>query len=722
MDTIDVSLKHCYGIKEMSHRFDFRETRVYAIYAPNGAMKSSLALTFKDAANARPSSDRVFPGRPTSRELKDESGKSVPANQILVVGPYDEKLGPTEETATLLVDSALRAEYRNLHAAIDSAKEAFLRAINKKAGSKRNFEQEISSAFTPSTKKFRDAVTRIRREVEKQPDAPLAELPYDTFFNDQVAKALEDPSVRTAIDDYIQRYNQLLDASTFFRKGMFDYYNAAQIADHLSKNGFFEAKHTIILRGQTGTLEINNQQDLERVVAEEKAALLKDENLRARFDEVDKHLQKNAATRALCKYLQNHEALLPKMANLPELRENAIKSLIKANEGLYTQMMEQYEEAENRLAEIEKEARAQRTQWEVAVETFNERFIVPFRLDVRNRTEVMIGAEPIMDLAFTYTDGKDSAPVERTKLLEILSTGERRAHYILNVLFEVERRKKEGTATLLIADDIADSFDYQNKYAIIQYLKDISEDERFKLIIMTHNFDFFRTLESRFVDYKACLTATKGPNGVSLSQATGIRNVFAKDWKGQFFDDPMKKIASIPFLRNLIEMTTGGTDPNYATLTAALHWRAETAAPTVADLDRIFNQLCGTNRASQDQATAVHELVRTQAAACLSGPTGSPLENKIVLAIAIRLAAERFMAEKINEPGHLAQITSHQTQALIKRFKERFPGKADAHRTLDKVALMTPENIHVNAFMYEPIIDMADDHLKRLYRDVLSLD
>lgn len=29
--------------------------------------------------------------------------------------------------------------------------------------------------------------------------------------------------------------------------------------------------------------------------------------------------------------------------------------------------------------------------------------------------------------------------------------------------------------------------------------------------------------------------------------------------------------------------------------------------------------------------------------------------------------------------------------------------------------MMTPENIHLNSFMYEPILDMSYDHLKKLY-------
>ena len=48
-----------------------------------------------------------------------------------------------------------------------------------------------------------------------------------------------------------------------------------------------------------------------------------------------------------------------------------------------------------------------------------------------------------------------------------------------------------------MVDDIADSFDYKNKYAIIEYLKDISQENIFKQIILTHNFDFHRTVSSR---------------------------------------------------------------------------------------------------------------------------------------------------------------------------------------------------------------------------------
>ena len=67
------------------------------------------------------------------------------------------------------------------------------------------------------------------------------------------------------------------------------------------------------------------------------------------------------------------------------------------------------------------------------------------------------------------------------------------------------------------------------------------------------------------------------------------------------------------------------------------------------------------------------------------------------------------------------RVQSNQTQRLISKFKEKFLSEAETVGILDRVALMTPENIHVNSFMYEPIVDMSDDHLKRLYGDVAKL-
>ena len=721
MDRVSVDLKHCYGIKALKRDFDFKKARAYAIYAPNGVMKSSMAQTFADAASGENSQDRIFPGRTTVRKITDEAGKDIDGERILVVLPYDAEFGPTEKTSTLLVDAKLRREYEQLHVEIQNAKASLLKAIRQQANSKRDFEEEIASAYTNGGD-FETAVTRIRTELQKQKDAPFADVAYDIVFSEKVIAALESAELRDAVAEYIRRYNELLAASTYFKKGTFDYYNAGQIAKSLATNGFFDAKHTVTLKAASGGVkEISTEKELETVIAQEKEAILKDKELRKGFDVVSKKLERNAELRDFCRYLQENEAILSRMNNLPKFREDVLKSYLKINYDGYEELMQKYDAAAKRKKEIEEEARAQRTQWEEVITIFNERFFVPFRLEARNRIAVMLGGDEIIDLGFTYIDGSDTADVEKPQLLQVLSTGERKALYVLNVIFEVQRRIKARQETLVIVDDIADSFDYSNKYAIIQYLKDISEDGLFKLIMMTHNFDFFRTVEGRFVGYPNCLMASKNLQGVSLVQAVGIRNVFANDWKGNFFADSKKKIASICFLRNLIEMTTGETDPNYEKLTSMLHWKAGTPKIKVSELDAIYNAVCKTSGASKDANKLVHVLITEEAENCMKVSSGLNLENKIVLAVATRLAAEKFMISKINDVNFVAGIKHNQTQALIAEFKKKFPTETAQINCLDRVALMTPENIHVNSFMYEPIVDMSDEHLKRLYEDVVKL-
>src|ERR1043166_2241839 len=723
MNKLTLALKNCYGIKKLNFKFDFSQERVYAIYAPNGVMKTSLAQTFADEANGATSADRIFPTRECVRKITDENGDTLGKDSILVVRPYDEAFGHSEKTSTLLVDSKLRKEYETLHEEINSSKEFLLKALKEQSHSKKPIEQEISSAFTSTDDEFDIALTRIKGELQTQKDTPFADVHYDKIFDEKVLNFLGSTNVKTAIEEYVRRYNELLAASTYFKKGTFDYYNASTIAKSLADNGFFAAKHTVnLVAGEK--LEITTRKELEDVIAKEKDAIIKDKELRKKFDEIATLMQKNATLRDFQSYLLEHEALLSQLTNIKKFKEDIWKSYLKVRFDLYSDYVSKYEAAQVRKREIEAEAAKQQTQWEEVIEIFNERFFVPFELSAKNRTAVMLGYAPIIDLAFTYRDGAENVPVEKAALMKVLSTGEKKALYILNVIFEIQTRKKANQETLMVIDDIADSFDYQNKYAIIQYLKDISQDPLFKQIIMTHNFDFFRTIQSRFVaSYDHCLMASKSGDGIAIEKASGIRNIFVNDLKKNFFKQPKKKIASIPFLRNLVEYTRGENDPNFLKLTSLVHWKADSAAITVSELDKIYKDVCNSNgggKANGDKP--VIEIIHAEARSCLNAAAAANFENKAVLAIAIRIDAEQFMVNKINDAAFVGAITAHQTQALFAEFKDKFPGETESLKVLERVMIMTPENIHLNSFMYEPIIDMSDEYLKQLYRDVMALN
>lgn len=182
-----------------------------------------------------------------------------------------------------------------------------------------------------------------------------------------------------------------------------------------------------------------------------------------------------------------------------------------------------------------------------------------------------------------------------------------------------------------------------------------------------------------------------------------------------------KRIASIPFIRNLLEFTKGDADPDFVKLTSLLHWKSGSAAITQGDLDQVYDRLFGSNgQKTETAASSVVDLVHKSAKECMTADEGINFENKIVLSIAVRLGAEQFMVTKIADQSFTDGIGANQTSALVRKFREKFPNSA-AIDTVQKVMLMTPENIHLNSFMYEPILDMSDEHLRKLYGEVLAL-
>lgn len=177
-------------------------------------------------------------------------------------------------------------------------------------------------------------------------------------------------------------------------------------------------------------------------------------------------------------------------------------------------------------------------------------------------------------------------------------------------------------------------------------------------------------------------------------------------------------IASIPFVRNLAEYS--GNIADFLLLTSLLHYKADTATLKVSDIETIFKRnlvdkstlsLPDPNKLLVDVIYEVAEQIYNDTSEVVD------LENKIVLSVAIRLKSENYMVREINDNAFWTGITKNQTFELIKRFKTDFSTRTNEILLLDQINLMTPENIHLNSFMYEPILDMANDHLKQLYYD-----
>jgi hypothetical protein len=723
MNKLNIELESCYGIKKLKHSFDFTAKSTYAIYSPNGIMKTSFAKTFLDFSNGEESHDSIFKNRITKRSITDETATEIKDSQIFVVLPYAQDF-KSKKISTLLVNKELKEKYEKIHADINAKKEILLSELSKYSGLRNGIEEIFSNDFTHTPKEFFKSIQRVKSEVLDKTDPVFQEIIYQRIFNEKAIAFLETKDFKTKLTEYINKYNELIDSSTYFRKGIFNHNNAAAIARNLKDNGFFKANHSVSLNAKEKNRVITSEAELEEVIQQEKDSILSNPDLIKAFEEIDKKITANQDLRAFRDYVEMNPSILPELANINSFKQKIWISYLKQNIEEFKSLEDEFGKGQAEIEKIIAQAKLEKTQWLSVIEEFNKRFFVPFNLSVENQEDVILKSD-LPSIKFIFNDAMDNTHIEESELIKVLSNGELRALYILNIIFEVEARIQSKQETVFIIDDIADSFDYKNKYAIIEYLKDISNVSIFKQIILTHNFDFYRTISGRLdMSRENKLYTVKTSSEIKLIEEKYQNNPFIF-WKNNFQEvgNESMLIAAIPFVRNLAEFS--GSEKNFKKLTSLLHLKEDTKSISVNDLEKILKEILIDKDALKlsNPDKLVLDLIFGTADNILSDTTEViELENKIVLAMAIRLKAEMYMISKIADDSFWKAITKNQTIALYKKFIDVFSDETEVIKLLEDVNLMTPENIHLNSFMYEPILDMSNEHLKKLYRSVLNLE
>jgi energy-coupling factor transporter ATP-binding protein EcfA2 len=724
MEKLKISLENCYGIQRLEYEFDFTKSHQCAIYAPNGAMKSSLAKCFQDVENGHESKDRIFPEREPKRVILAD-GVELAAENVFVIEPYNEAY-KSDRISTLLVNKALRQRYDEVRKKIDAEKDALVKELGTLAGFRptAKAEEVLSEDVSQDPKQFFISILRLRDEVNETPYPQLASLTYNKIFTPKAEEVMASKEFRAEITRYMEIYEKLTSNSSFFKKGVFDHNNASDVATNLKKNGFFDAEHSVYVNNKDVRQEIKTEIDLIKYIDIEKNTIIEDAELRGSFDKIDKILIKNADTRLFRDYISQNEVIIPELERPDRLKQRLWISYLAKHGERFKNTVDIYQQGKEQLDKIIEEARKEATRWSQVLAEFNERFSVPFVVTMENQEDVILRSEaPSVAFRFKDRDGTKKAVTE-TDLMRTLSTGEKRALYILNVIWEVMARQDSETETLFVLDDIADSFDYKNKYAIVEYLRDISEKSFFYQLVLTHNYDFYRTFSGRVGLHRTQkLHAIKDANGIILKQEKYQNNPF-KHWREQIPLDANYDflLASIPLFRNIAEYA--GDQHNEERLTKFLHIQDGTSDLTIDELKEIIEAIAtfpaplSLARGNEKFLSVLFE--RAEAAKQLD-EEAIELESKIVLSIAIRLKAESYVISEIANDQFVNSLTKNQTFALSKKFVEMFPERNREISVLNKVNLMTPENIHLNSFMYEPILDMANLHLKRLYDQVCAL-
>lgn len=715
---VNANLENCYGISKLEYSFDFTTSAVYAIYAPNGFMKTSLSKTFDDIAKGRPTSDLIFPERPNRRDVTYDDGKDVEAGNVFVIEPYNQDFS-SEKTSLLLVNQVLKKQYdAALKAISDKHQNLFakLKQLSGLTGRTVTPESEFCRCF--NKKSALDGIEAIRDEVEAGGASDLSTIVYAELFNEKTLAFLESGAIASQLQEYISKYNDLVSQSPILSKA-FNHYHASTVNKQLASNGFFAAQHSVNLKSSKGEERIESADELTKKIDGEKQKIFADKDLAGKFDAIDKKIQ-NDDLRRFRDYLFDNQHILPLLQDFKKLQKEIWVAYLIDQKELFIQLCEEYKNGKEIIETSVAQAKTERTDWETVVAMFNRRFSVPFTMRVANQDDVILkGSAP--QIAFIFADSESSGSVDRDALLKVLSQGEKRALYILNILFEIHTRQKQEIETILLVDDIADSFDYKNKYAIIEYLRDIANSGKFKCIFLSHNFDFHRTVGSRLnVQRKKRLHAQRNGRTVVLSEEQYQKNPFLF-WKDNLVK-PRYCISAIPFVRNLAEYS--GQQADYEILTSLLHIKPDTLSITCKNLEDLYKRILvdKQNLVLNEPFKPVIDLIYESAQKiAIEALENAELESKIVLSIAIRLRAESHMIARINDLPFVYAIQENQTLELLKKYKTLLVGNAGEVDLLEQVNLMTPENIHLNSFMFEPILDMGSEHLRNLYTAVSAL-
>jgi len=721
MNELKVDLENCYGIKKLKHSFDFTKSKVQIIYAPNGSMKSSFAKTFEDISIQQESKDRIFTERVNHREVLVD-GRDILEDEVFVINRMQN--ADFKSVSTILANETLKKEWDEINTKLNETKKDFVKSIQPLFDLKENaIEQTIQQVFGLDIYTF---LENKENEIGEIIEPKYTNIIYNQIFNEKAYKFLKEKSFNVKIREYIETYDKIVNESTtLFKKGDFNHYNAENISKSLKDNGFFKAKHKVKIKDT----EVADIAELEAIIKGEKEKILNSPELVSKFNEIDKALNANNELRIFRSYIENNQEIIKEFIDLENFKRKLILNYIALNKSQYDVFLKLYTETKKKRNELVLEAKGEQAEWLRVLKIFNDRFTIPFKVDVKNREDVILKDEPA-SLVFTYVDGEFTKELGGAEIHSNLSTGEQRVFYILNIIFQIERQRRIDKTQLVIVDDIADSFDYKNKYAIIEYLKDIAEEPKFKMIILTHNFDFYKTILNRLEaanKWKCNFRAIKKENEIKLE--VGEKNDVFPLLRDNFHSCKKSFISCIPFVRNLVEFSVGEENDNYNILTSLLHIKQEniekgikaTKEHTVQEVLDIFNFIFNKTEGLAFPNIKVYDLILETAKEINdSDEDVLDLKSKLCLSIAIRFKAEEFMLSQITDVNFLAK-KKKKAGLMFGQYKKEFPNNETEKGILERVNLMTAENIHVNSFMYEPLMDLSEDHLRKLYQDVCTL-
>lgn len=740
MDSFFIKLTNCHGINKFSHEFHFtkkgtKNTNISLIYAPNGTMKTSLAKTLRDIGNGVEPRNLISNEKPEYQIRITENNEQVNLKtedikeRIFVIESIKEDFS-FENTAPLISNKESRLKYSETFKELLESKKTFLKNIKKITGisishnlnKEKELEKIIINDLNIDSGSLLNYLCSNIDRINANDDIDIENIKYKNLFDEAILKILNDNDLIENIDSFSKNLDDLLEKSPIFNSSDFTHNNANALYKSIKKNNLFKAGHKI--KFKRIKKEVTSLDELNELLNKQLDKIFDEDILKEDFEKINNKFS-NEKTKNFEKIITENKELIPLLNDIDTFKKVYWYSVFNSQKDDLITLVNEFRDKKIILDEIRNEAQSEQTDWQKIIDKFNRRFNIPYTLKLENKEDVILN-EDVPRIAYYYKDENGELnELSLKQLKNIYSNGQRRAIYLLDILYKIEMIKDSEKTKLLVFDDIADSFDYENKYAIIEYLNDLSQDDSFRIILMSHNYDFFRIVNAR-LNCKNSFFATRNEKGRlqleknSLEPNNNIFLYIVDNIKKNTVDNSIRNVISlIPFLRNLYEYKQDNENKNK--LTNILHYKEEGMNLTLNDLEPIYEEwnICDFSDSVKAKKN-IYDLICDEANEISQEKQKKiSIINKMILSMAIRLKAENYMINKLGGFENL-DIKGDQTRVLFMEYLDKFD---DEHKIelFEEVSMMTPENIHINSFMFEPILDMDDYYLKKLYTDLLNL-
>ncbi len=635
------NIENWYGIKKLMKPELINKNTV--LYAPNGVMKSSFADGIRnvvDGENPRDvfsDIDGIFELEFNGVSITNDNNTKGQLNAIVFGGSdIKSEIYSNPEISKLLLSQTLKSEYeaelkksKNIRSEIKNIISVDIAGENKYVKSTVSLLIDVSN----EGKEIESMLDFIESIYDDVIDNDLTGISFKTVFGENGIKILSTPELTEKITKYNEVVKKGFDEN--FSKG-FTFDNLLKINSALVQNKFYDAGHTINLLDKK-----YNQDELNKYIEEVKKNVFGSDEVKQIYDEIKKidSVKKNDEVKEL---INNNQWVLSYINDMDKFKQKYVNTKAKPVKDKLLELKKELIETQKKIEEIFIKAKSEKTHWDKVFELYNKRFYNKnFKLEIENIKDQVLGinTDVIVSKKLKQEDIEITNEIE-----ERLSSGEKRAIYILSLIYEIELAKISGDNFCIVLDDIVDSFDYKNKYSMIEYLKDLANNPKIQLIIMTHNFDFYRSCRLSLKNIDSKLLAYEKNGIVELIDARNEEfetMVFLKNWRSQQKEKSV--IGLVPLIRNLVEISEGSRTSNYALLCHFLHYDNDTDSLTLGNLQTIFNNYQINIPSNLQNSNYVLTLNMVANEIINNGVREDKLIDKIVLGIFIRVASDKLL-------------------------------------------------------------------------------